>query len=161
MCCHPTIPLSKCRNSTHRQECLYYYKVDFFAPREDPAALAGGVGSPACCRQSCRHWFPAGPQAGWTAGRKPEAHPTRRRTRARDRSTELRLAALCHVAQTFKLAWSDRPPKAMKNMPRRIFCEQKANKGRVFRGCLCFGAAATYRAARLALASGLGRLRSA
>ena len=39
-------------------------KSHFFAPREDPAALAGGVGSPACCRQSCRHWFPAGPQAG-------------------------------------------------------------------------------------------------
>ena len=44
----------------------------------------------ATCRQSCRHWFPAGPQAGWTAGRKPEAHPTRRRTRAGDRSTGLR-----------------------------------------------------------------------
>ena len=47
-------------------------RTHFFAACEDPAALAGGVGSPACCRQSCRHWFPAGPQAGWTAGRKPE-----------------------------------------------------------------------------------------
>ena len=34
-------------------------KTHFLAACGDPAALAGGVGSPACCRQSCRHLFAA------------------------------------------------------------------------------------------------------
>jgi len=56
-------------------------------PARGPAAVQGDRPTPQNVET---------PEAGWTAGPKPEAHPTRRRTRARDRCTELRLAALCH-----------------------------------------------------------------